>query len=177
MSKNNIIIAFSSDKICNNLCTILNKNGIIYNHICKTGANLRKYCSYYENGIILCGTNFIDESTYNIVEDFYKDFCFLLIGSLDKINIYDNKKVYKLPTPIKQEDIINALDMAYYKNIENIKTKNLKFINEAKNLLILHNNFTEDTAHKYIQKKSMNTGKKNIDIAKIIISKYKKREL
>ena len=29
MAKNNIIIAFSSDKICNNIRSILNKNGII----------------------------------------------------------------------------------------------------------------------------------------------------
>lgn len=173
MSKNNIIIAFSSDKICNNISSILTKNGIVYDYICKTGANLRKCCSYYDNGIILCGTTFIDEPMCNIIEDFYKDFSFLMFGSIDKINIYSDEKVYKISTPIKHEDIINYIDMACYKNTQNIKEKNNKIIEEAKRLLILYNNFTEENAHKYIQKKSMDNGKKNIDIAKLIIAKYK----
>lgn len=174
MVKNNIIVSFSSDKICSNIISILNKNGINYNCICKTGASLRKSCSYYENGIILCQTSFIDEPTYNIVQDFYKDFIFLIIGNIDNLSLYDNNTVYKLITPIKQEDIVNALDLAYYKNSENIKEKNNKIINKAKKLLMLNNNFTEEVAHKYIQKKSMDTGKKNIDIAKFIINKYVK---
>ena len=172
MVKNNIIIGFSSDKICSNIINILNKNGISYDCVCKTGASLRKSCSYYENGIILCQTSFIDEPTYNIVQDFYKDFIFLIIGNIDKLSLYDNNIVYKLVTPVKQEDIINALDLAFYKNSENIKEKNNKIINKAKELLMLNNNFTETNAHKYIQKKSMDTGKKSIDIAKLIIKKY-----
>lgn len=174
MTKNNIIISFSSDKICKNVSSILNKNGINYTHICKTGANLRKYCSFYENGIVLCGTNFIDEVSFNIIEDFYEDFIFILIGRIDKINMYSNEKVYKLCVPVKEEDIIDAINIAYYKNSENIKNKNKKIIEEAKNLIMAKKNFTEPLAHKYIQKKSMETGKKNIEIAKFIISKYKK---
>ncbi|WP_317366287.1 ANTAR domain-containing protein [uncultured Tyzzerella sp.] len=174
MSKKNIIIAFSSDKICNKISCILTKNGISYDHICKTGANLRKCCSYYENGIILCGASFVDEPTHNIIEDFYEDFIFLLLGSADKINMHNDEKVYKISTPIKQEDIISGIDMAYYKSYENIKNKNYKIIEKAKSLLMLYNHFTETEAHKYIQKKSMHTGRKNIDIAKLIIDKYKK---
>ena len=97
-----------------------------------------------------------------------------MFGSIDKINIYSDEKVYKISTPIKHEDIINYIDMACYKNTQNIKEKNNKIIEEAKRLLILYNNFTEENAHKYIQKKSMDNGKKNIDIAKLIIAKYKK---
>ena len=174
MSKNNLIIAFSSDRICNNIISILTKNGINYDYVCKSGTNLRKCCSYYENGIILCGTTFIDESIYNIVEDFYESFTFILLGSIDKINIYNDEKVYKLCTPIKSEDIISAIDIAYYKNIENIKLKNYKILEQAKSLLIKNYNLSEEKAHKYIQKKSMNSGKKNIDIAKIILKKYEK---
>ena len=174
MSKNNIIIAFSSDKICNNISLILNKNGINYDYICKTGNNLRKCCSYYENGIIICGVTFVDEPIYNIIEDFYQSFIFILLGSTDKLSMYSDEKAYKLSTPVRQEDIINAIDIARYKNNENIKRNNNKLIEEAKSILILHKNFTEPLAHKYIQKKSMDTGKKNIDIAKLIINKYKK---
>lgn len=174
MAKNNIIIAFSSDKICHNISFILNKNGINYDYICKTGSSLREHCSYCENGIIICGVTFVDEAIYSIIEDFCESFSFILIGSSDKLTLYDNEKVYTLATPVKQEDIINALDMAFYKNSESIKNKNNKIIEEAKILLMKHNNFNEDLAHKYIQKKSMNTGKKNIDIANLIIKKYKK---
>ncbi len=174
MFKNNIIISFSSDKICKNISYILNKNGINYIKICKTGSSLRKCCSYYENGIVLCSPNFVDEITFNIIEDFYEDFIFLLIGSVDKLNIYNNENIYKLYTPVKEEDIINAINISCYKNSEKIKAKHTKIIEEAKTLIMLNTHSTEPLAHKYIQKKSMETGKKNIEIAKYIISKYKK---
>lgn len=175
MLKNNIIIAFSSNKICNNVISILTKNGIRYTCICKSGASLRKCCSYYENGIIICGSSFIDEPTYNIVEDFYKIFTFIMLSSIDKLNIYDDNKVYKLSTPIKSEDIISTIYIAYYTNLENIKLKDEKTIKKAKNILMQIYNIPENTAHRYIQKKSMDSGKKNIDIANLIIKKLKDR--
>lgn len=174
MIRNNIIIAFSSNNKCNVISNILKKNGIDFNCICKTANILRKWCSFYENGIVICSANFLDEPIYNIIEDFYKDFIFILIGSNDKLNLYSDEKVYKLCTPIKQEDIIISLDLAYYKISENLQNKKDKILKEAKNLLMLNYNICEAQAHKYIQKKSMDTGKKTIDIAKIIINKYKK---
>ena len=66
----------------------------------------------------MCGTDFVDEPTYQIIQDFYEDFTFLLLGNIDKINIFSDKMVYKIPTPIKQEDIINGIYIAYYKNEE-----------------------------------------------------------
>lgn len=175
MIKNNIIIAFSSDKICSKIINILKKNGINYDYVFKTGANLRKALTIYENAIILCGTDFVDEPTYQIIQDFYEDFTFLLLGNLDKINIFPNHIVYKIPTPIKQEDIINSIYIAYYKNEEKYEQKKIKYIQKAKQILIETQNFSEQQAHKYIQQKSMDAGKKNIHIAKAIIKRYENK--
>lgn len=176
MLKNNVIIAFSSDKICSKIINILKKNGIKYDYVFKTCVALRNALYLYENAIILCGTDFVDEPTYQIIQDFYEDFTFLLLGNIDKINIFSDKMVYKIPTPIKQEDIINGIYIAYYKNEEKYEQKKAKYIQKAKQILIQNKNFTESQAHKYIQQKSMETGKKNIHIAKAIIKKYENKK-
>jgi response regulator NasT len=41
---------------------------------------------------------------------------------------------------------------------------------DAKRLLINRYSMTEEQAHRYIQKKSMDTGRKLVDIAKIVLS-------
>ncbi|MCI1955885.1 MAG: ANTAR domain-containing protein, partial [Oscillospiraceae bacterium] len=41
---------------------------------------------------------------------------------------------------------------------------------KAKNLLISRNNLTEPQAHRFIQKKSMDTGKKMVETAMIILN-------
>lgn len=172
MIKNNIIVAFSSDKACHTISNILLKNAIQYDVIVKTGANLRKLCNYYDSGVIVCGCTFSDEVIFNIIEDFKHNFTFIVLGSSDNLSNF-NGDVYTLSFPIKQDELTCAINLSLYNNSNKIKRYNTELINDAKKILFSTHKLTEQSAHKYIQKKSMNLGKKSIEIAKIIIKNYK----
>ena len=60
------------------------------------------------------------------------------------------------------------------KNI-NERLEEIKIINRAKLILIEHNHFTEDEAHKYLEKKAMNFRQSKIKIAEKIIEEYYKK--
>lgn len=171
MVKNNILIGFNNKKVCLTISNVLNKYGIIPDYICQSGASLRKMADYFGEGVIILGENFLDEHSINIVNDLWQNFNIILIGSLDKINIYEDKKVYKLVKPLRQEELILALEMQLYKDTPN-KIKKIKekvIIDKAKEILFEKYNFDEEKSYRYIQKVSMEKRKKMIEIAKTII--------
>lgn len=173
MAKNNIIIGFHSKKICLSISNVLNNYGICPDFICQSGAKLREIANYLSEGVIILGEKFTDEFSINIIEDFWQSFNIILIGSFSQINICEDKKAYKLITPLKQEELISAVEMQLFKDTpKKIKQNNDKeILTKAKKLLFEKYNFTEDKAHKFIQKISMKNRQKMIDTAKYIIDK------
>ena len=67
-------------------------------------------------------------------------------------------------------NIADYSSLAIKKKIAGGDFEEQHIIEEAKNLLVERNNFTEPQAHRFIQKKSMDTGKKMIEIALIILN-------
>lgn len=173
MAKNNIIIGFHSKKVCLSILNVLNNYGINTNFVFQSGLKLREMANYLGEGVIIIGESFSDELCINIIEDFWQDFNIIIIGNFEKINICEDKKAYKLATPLRQEEFISAIEMQLYKDTPKKIKKNLEneILNKAKKLLFEKYNFKEDKAHKFIQKISMQKRKKIIDIAKYIIEK------
>lgn len=171
MLKTNILIAFNSKKACLNILNVLNRYGISADYVCQSGANLRKMANYFGEGVIILGEKFKDELSANIINDFWQNFNIILIGTLDQINMYDDKKVYKLVAPLKQEEFILALEYQLYKHNpkKNVNTNDELIINKAKKILFEKYNFDEKKAYKYIQQLSMKKREKILNIAKKII--------
>ncbi|MFI3230660.1 MAG: ANTAR domain-containing protein [bacterium] len=168
----NIIIAFSKDKACDVISGILKQNGIIFTHTVKTSSALRQACTQLENAIVICNNRFMDENIFNIIQDFHENFTFVVIGDYSQIDALDDDKCYKVSVPIQKEEFLSIIDLAIYKHSEKVKDINKKNLNKAKDILINKLNMSEENAHKYIQQKSMNTGKNIHQICKLIIKKY-----
>lgn len=173
MAKNNIIIGFHSKKICLNISNVLNSYGIKADFICQSGAKLREMATYFGEGVIILGEKFSDEFSINIINDFWQNFNIIFIGNLAQINICEDKKAYKLVTPLKQEELISAIEMQLFKDTpRKIKqNKDKEILNKAKKILFEKYNFTEEKAHKFIQKMSMEKRQKMLETANYIIEK------
>ncbi|MDO5388964.1 MAG: ANTAR domain-containing protein, partial [Clostridia bacterium] len=82
--------------------------------------------------------------------------------------------IFKLSMPLQKNDLVCSVEMlmtidAQYKPIVHKDQNEEKIILKAKHLLIDMYSMTEEQAHRYMQKKSMDTGRKLIEIAKIIL--------
>jgi response regulator NasT len=82
--------------------------------------------------------------------------------------------------PIKMQDLINTIQMMSYnynkrkkKEKEKPKTRSEEekaTIYKAKVLLMERNNMSEEEAHRYIQKNSMDSGTNMVEMAEMILS-------
>jgi len=174
MKNINTFIAFSNDKVKNSTKKMLNTMGIDVNFICSNGFELKKQLEYYNNGIIICGFKLNDANITEVIPDISERFNIVLIGSVTQLEMCENERILKLAVPLSKQDFIYSIIMLANMNSEkvtyNIRNKDEnKIIQYAKEILINRYNMTEEQAYRYIQKKSMNSGKKIVEIAKAII--------
>lgn len=174
-----IIVAFPKLEDAKSIKNILVKNG--YNVIATalTGAKAIAQASSLDEGILICAYSFPDMIYSEIRENLDPDINMLLISSANKVLEGLSENVILLPTPLKVHALISSVDML----VEALRSKKRKkkitrqksgkdtlSIKKAKDLLMERNNMTEEEAHRYLQKTSMNTGNSMVDTALMIIS-------
>lgn len=174
MKNNNIFIAFSNKKTAVSIAKIVIANRM--NAVCITTslAELRKSILPYENGTVICGCHFKDGYIAHFIDDVPENINIIVVGSRSQLEELESERIFKLAVPLQKMDLVCSLNMLSsmdnYMRLKARDPEEEKLLLRAKRILIGRYSMTEEQAHRYIQKKSMDTGKKLSDIAKIIIS-------
>lgn len=176
MRGNNVFIAFPNKNTGLSVAKMLSGTGYNLASVVTTGAALKESISYYGAGIIICGCKFSDMYIIDLLEDIPDSFNIILIGSRDQLEHCDWDGAFKLAVPLQRTDLVCSVSM--FINIEegvrgysnDRKLGETKIIGRAKRTLMSTYSMSEEQAHRYMQKKSMDTGKKMVDIARIILS-------
>jgi response regulator NasT len=173
MKDNTVFIAFDNKKTSVSIAKMVISEGFEVGGIAKDLINLKTMLSYYKGGILIIGSKFSTMYLDEILEDISDDVDVVLIGSIKQLETCHDERVFKLALPLLKNDLICSLEM--FVGVDNAveistqkSTEDKKIINRAKRILIDRYNMNEEQAHRYIQKKSMDSGKKLADIAKII---------
>ncbi|HJB46509.1 MAG TPA: ANTAR domain-containing protein [Candidatus Mediterraneibacter surreyensis] len=176
----NIIVAFSKRENAVNIRNILVKSGFEVSAVCQTGAKVLQYAEMWNDGIVVCADRMQDMHYTQMREYLPAGFEILLIAPADKWSDGLPDGVVGLPMPIKIYDLVNTIEMIQQtqerrrrKKRESGKLRSAKdrqIIEEAKALLMERNHMTEDEAHKYVQKTSMESGTDMVETARMILT-------
>lgn len=177
MISNHIFIAFSKKETVANITRILEVSGFNIATATTSASTLLENISYYGGGTIVCGCKFRDMFILDLFEHIPDSFNVIAIGSHDQLALINSTSVFKLSVPLQANDLVCSVSM--FANMENggkSKATNrtndeTRIIERAKKVLMDRFDMNEDEAHSYMQKKSMNTGKKMVDIARNIVEK------
>ena len=166
----NIIVAFSKRENAVNIRNILVKSGLEVSAVCQTGAKVLQYAEMWSDGIVVCAHQEYLPDSFEI----------LLIAPADKWVDGIPDGVVGLPMPLKIYDLVSTIEMIQQmqyrrrrRKRETGKTrsdKDRQIINQAKALLIERNHMTEEEAHKYVQKTSMESGTDMVETARMILT-------
>lgn len=177
---NEIIVAFPKKEIAINIRNILVRGGIDVYGVCTTGAQVLHMADTLDEGIIICGYRMQDMMYTDIREYLPKEFEILLVTSPDKWSDGSVQGVIGLSMPIKVHDLINTVEMM----LQNMRRRRKKrheaakqrspeekaLIAKAKSLLMDRNNMTEEEAHRYLQKSSMDSGTNMLETAQMVLT-------
>lgn len=174
-----IIIAFPKFDDAKNLRKLLMRNGYEISALCDSGAQIIDAVNRLDGGIVISGYRFSDMYYMEINDYLPKGFQMLLLASPQKLADSDVRDLMSLAMPFKVKDLLNTLEMMLvqynrWKKKQKKKPKarsdsERKAIQTAKELLMERNKMTEEEAHHYIQKLSMDSATNLVETAEMII--------
>jgi response regulator NasT len=177
---NNIVIAFPKPEIAANIKKILAQSGYPITAVCTTGAQALQSMNSLQDGIIVCGYRFSDMMYEELYEYLPTGFQMLLIASASNVLDKEVENLVCLSLPIKVHDLLRTIEMMEYSGIRaRRKRKNQpkerseeerQVLEQAKGILMERNGLSEEEAHRYMQKRSMDNGTGLVETAEMIVS-------
>lgn len=178
-----IIVVFPKVEEAKGIKNLLVRNGFSVTAVCTTGAQALGHLDDLNDGIVVCGYKMLDMMYAELYDCMPRGFEMLLMASAHTINEGVQENLVTLTMPIKVHDLINTVDMMVQTLERRRKKQRLKpkerseeeatLIREAKRVLMERNNMSEEDAHRYIQKCSMDSSTNMVETAQMVLSMMK----
>lgn len=173
------IIAFDNEASGKTIAATLERNGISVRCRCTTGHEVIRAAKKMGGGVVVCGYKLPDMTAEQISEFLAGLASFLVVSKPTNLSLIEDEDIFKLPTPVRSGELIGAVNMLIQldqrRSVHFIskRTKDEEeLIHRAKLLIMEKNQMTEDQAHRYIQRKSMETSSKMADTANLILTAF-----
>lgn len=176
----NIIIALPKLEDGRGIKSVLVRKGFSVIGVCVTGAQAISLADGLNDGIVVCGYKLKDMVYSQLRECLPPGFEMLLIASGHLLSECKSIGIVRLSMPLKVHDLISTLEMLEEEIVRRRRKARLKprarseqdaaAIKEAKELLMARNHLTEEEAHRYLQKCSMDSGTNMAETALMVLS-------
>jgi len=189
----NIILAFTDETVTQKLRTILASNGMTPSNTATSISQILVISKTIKGpGIVVCQAKLSDGSFKTLSEKISPDYQIVVLAHGRPEIPFGSNNITTLTLPLKKQDLIDtiklfipredksfaSLEAATQKPKEKQPEKKkrtpeeIKLIEDAKALLMNRNNLTEEQAHRFLQKKSMDNGTKLTETAMIVLERW-----
>lgn len=176
----NIIVVFPKIENAKSVRSILQKSGYSVVLACTLGAQALRAANSLESGIIICTYRLADMMYDELYDYLAPHFEMLLIGSKSQVAQREREDIAGLSTPLKVHELLQSVEMLCGVSMRKKKKSRQKprlrspeenhVLGEAKALLMERNHLSEEEAHRYLQKRSMDSGTGLAEAAQMVLS-------
>lgn len=176
-----IIVAFLKLDDAKNLKKILNQNGFDDVLACNSASQVIGAANESDAGVVVCGYKLTDMHYSELFGYLPREFSMLLVASPARLQDCYSRDIVCLSMPLHTREFISTIHMMTMDLRKEIARRRerqpkkrteeeQKTIEMAKALLMERNQMTENEAHKYIQKISMDSGNNLVETAEMILA-------
>lgn len=179
-----VIVALQNLDTAEKISLLIVEAGYKVLTICNSGHELIRKCMAMSPEIVIISYKLNDMTILDVYNTLNNNCSFLaIVNETYKSFVQDKTDIFCITNPISKRILINSLELICQSNkkvfklrekVNDLQTamKERKIIERAKGILMEHENLTEREAFRIIQKNSMDTGSKMIDVAGNIIIQY-----
>ena len=171
-----IILALESEKSCRRAKEILESSGTASCLICTSADQVRRTVHKFRITVVVCGHKLGDQSAELLAEDLPLTCSMLVLASQGRLDLIQNDDIFRLPTPVSRQDLASTVRMLLRMGhrLERFiplrrSPEEQTVIQQAKHLLMDRHGMTEEQAHRFLQKRSMDNGAKLVQTAQLIL--------
>ncbi len=180
---NGIIVVFPKAEDGKSVRNLLVRHGYEVTAVCTQGSQVLNYVDTMNDGIVISGYKFSDMYYFELKNSLPPGFDMLLMASPRVCGECNNAEIVCVTMPLKVQDLMNTLEMMCMNQMRRRKKmrskpkqrseEEKKILWEAKSVLMDRNHMTEEEAHRYIQKCSMDSGTSMTETAQMVLSMIK----
>lgn len=171
-----VVIAFASERICQRVKEIIEQESLAVCTICRSGAEVKRVVAKQGADTVVCGFKLPDTSAVSLREDLPPGCPVLLVANQGQLDLCDSGELFKLAAPVSRGDLIGSVKMLLqlHQKLEGPTSprrseEEQSLIQAAKSVLMHRNGMTEEEAHRFLQKRSMDQGVKLADTARMVL--------
>lgn len=176
-----IIVAFSKMEDAKKIRNVLNRHGYDDILACNSASQVIAAANESDYGIVLCGYRLPDMHYSELYGYLPREFSMLLTASPARLEECQSGDIMCLAMPIHVDELISTIETMIFKltgrrqRLSKAQPKRRseqekRTIEKAKALLMERNHLSEDEAHKYIQKLSMDSGNTLVETAEMLLA-------
>jgi response regulator NasT len=178
-----VLLAFQNDQASAVIKNVLVQGGYKIYADCRSGAEVIRTAERCCDAIptVVCGFRLTDMTARDLYDMLPKDTNIVVLLSPQQSSLRFDfpPEMLALNLPVARRELMDTLEnieaMAYERNLHRERVQrsvdDKKIIDEAKAILMTRHMMTEVQAHRYLQRQSMNNGRKMVDTAALIISR------
>lgn len=167
-----IIIVYPVKEVAMQLRAMLESEGLHVSCVCARGSSALGIAQRMSEGVIVCASILSDMSAGVLAENLPVGFDIVAL-SRNGVESYMGNLI-SLPLPVDKSEFINtvAILVSSRSGFTRRQGNDSEIISNAKTIIMNRQGITETQAHKYLQQKSMRSGKKLVELAKEIINDF-----
>ncbi len=173
-----IITAFVKAELRQKIVRLLASEGW-ETEICSSGAEVIRTVRQTGTAVVICGFQLPDMTADSLAGDLRGLAAVMVVAKAAMLELCGGENLFKLPVPASRSEFLAALRL-----LTDFKAARLnhpksrrpeeeqQLIRRAKELLMDVNRMTEEEAHRFLQKRSMERGVRLIESARWVIASY-----
>lgn len=177
-----VLIVMPKPEDAGRIAGMVQSSGIGFEaEICKNGAEALRVANERDFGVVISTKKLRDMSYSDLAEYLPVQFGLIILTSDATLETF-SERIVKLLFPCKRMELLSTIEMMTSGFYRRKKKKNdlpreksdeeMKIIAKAKQVLMDRNGMTEPEAFRYIQKNSMDAGRKSMETAEMILLMY-----
>ena len=166
-----VILAFESGKTAEHIRDIIENSGLAGCTLCRSAAEVKRLVQKQRFAAVICGYKLPDQTAEAMVEDLPISCAVLVVAVQTMLDMIGGDNIFKLAAPATRSDLLASVRMLMQTGHRRERTvKNQRTdVERAKHILIERNGMREEQAHRFLQKKSMDSGVKLVQTAQMIL--------
>lgn len=169
-----VIVAFERQSNCDRIRELLESTGEFSCLVCRSADQVKRTVNKLRLDLVVCGFKLGEESCESLYYDLPQRCVMLMVAPQVRLELCAVPGVFKLPTPVGRTELLASVQLlaqlAQAREAPARRTQEEReLVDRAKELLMESGGMTEDQAHRFLQKRSMDRGARMADTARQVL--------
>ena len=175
-----IVVSFTYGKIREKVLRLLNTEGMRVAVVCASGTEAIRAVRQMGSAVVICEFFLPDMSVNDLAADLRGLAVLMVVDKAAWLELCGGENLYKLAVPVSRAEFFATLRLLLDMEVKHLRhppsrrsEEEQRIIRRAKELLMDINRMSEEEAHRFLRRRSMDDGVKMAEAAQRIIDSYK----